>query len=295
MDAFAYVAPTTLEAALAVLAERAAATARTQVLAGGTDLLVQLRSVDRDPRTLLDVKRIPELGAISVDAEGLLLGAAVPAFEVARHRQIAAHWPGLVEAVDLIGSSQIQGRASVGGNLCNASPAGDTIPALVANGARCRIAGATGTREQPVEDFVTGVGRNALAPGELLVALRFPAPAPRSADAYLRFTPRSEMDIAVAGAGVRVALDADGTVAAARVSIGAVATRALHVPEAGAALVGSRGEPEALAALADACSAAARPITDKRGTEAYRRRVVGVLARRAAAQALARAAEGDAS
>jgi len=197
--------------------------------------------------------------------------------------------PGLAEAADLIGSTQIQGRATLGGNLCNASPAGDTIPAMIAVGAICVIAGSGGTRELPVEDFVTGVGTNALEADEFLLGLKIPVPAPRSADAYLRFIPRTEMDIAVAGCGVSVTLDESGTCTAARVGIGAVAPRVLLVPGAAEALIGSRLDDGALAVAGEACSKASSPISDKRGTEIYRRKVVGVLCRRAAAIARDRA------
>lgn len=293
MESFAFEAPTTLDAALTLLAARAQENVRTQVLAGGTDMLVQMRGMDSAPRLIVDVKHVPETMALTLDADGLLLGASVPGAVITAREDVAAVYPGLVEATDLIGSSQIQGRASPGGNLCTASPAGDTIPAMIANGGICRIASASGTRELPVEDFVVGVQKNALEPGEMLVAVRFPNPGPRSGDAYLRFTPRTEMDIAVASAGVRVTLGDDGRIASARVAIGAVATTALLVPEGADALVGSEGDEAAMTKLAEACSAAARPITDKRGTDAYRRRVVGVLARRAATIALARA-RGDA-
>ena len=289
MGGFAYEAPATLDDALALLARHASNETRTQLLAGGTDMLVQLRAIDPEPRAIVDVKKIPETREIRLDEEGLVLGAAVTAATLTRHEQIAALWPGLAEGVDLIGSTQIQGRASPGGNLCTASPAGDSIPIMIANGAVALIASASGTRELPVEQFVVGVQKNALAPGEMLVSLHFPRPAANSGDAYLRFIPRTEMDIAVASAGVRVTVDDGGTITAARVGIGAVAPTALLVPEAGDALVGSAGDDAAMEALAAACSAAANPITDKRGTADYRRRVVGVLARRAAARAIARA------
>jgi carbon-monoxide dehydrogenase medium subunit len=202
---------------------------------------------------------------------------------------VRALWPGLLESAELIGSMQIQGRATVAGNLCNASPAADTVPALLALEARCRIAGASGARELPVAEFALSPGRNALAPGELLVELVVPRPAPRSSDAYLRFTPRAEMDIAVVGAAASVALDPDGRCSGARLALGAVAERAIRVPEAEAALVGERLEGEVLARAAQAASRAARPISDNRGPAEYRRHVAGVLARRALAIAAERA------
>jgi CO/xanthine dehydrogenase FAD-binding subunit len=260
-----------------------------RVLAGGTDLLVQFRTGSRRPTAFVDIKRIPELVGLTVDANGLRLGAAAPAAVIAEHADVGQLWPGLVEAVHLIGSTQIQGRGSVGGNLCNASPAADTTCALIVNQAQCIIAGPAGERVVPVDAFCTAPGRTVLDRGEVLVAIQLPRPAARTADAYLRLIPRTEMDIAVAGAAVSVTLDANGVCTAARVAIGAVAPTALLVPDAAHALIGSSLDEAALARAAEAASAAARPIDDKRGTVAYRRAVVGVLTRRAAASAGARA------
>ncbi len=289
MGAFAYVAPTTVAEALGVLEEHASQGKRAQILAGGTDLLVQLQSVDRTPRTIVDIKKLEEANRVEVGADETFVGAAVASAVLNENEELKQRFPGLIEAADLIGSTQIQGRATIAGNLCNASPAGDTIPALIAIGAVCVIASGSGNRELAVEDFVTGVGTNALQDGEFLVGLKIPNPPARSADAYLRFIPRTEMDIAVAGAGVALTLDDAGTCTAARVSIGAVAPTALLVPAAADALVGTSVDDEALAAAAAACSAAASPITDKRGTVEYRRKVVGVLCKRAAAIARDRA------
>jgi len=290
MGAFGYLAPSSLDEALTVLSEHASLGKRAQILAGGTDLLVQMRSIDREPRMLLDIKKLAETNRVDVSADEIFIGAAVPSAVLNENSALADMLPGLVEAADLIGSTQIQGRASLGGNLCNASPAGDTIPAMIAVRAVCVIAGSGGTREMAVEDFVTGVGSNALEPNEFLVGLKIPAPAPRSGDAYLRFIPRTEMDIAVAGCGVSVTLDDNGTCSAARVGIGAVAPRPLLVPAAADALVGSRLDDAALTAAGEACSAASSPISDKRGTDVYRRKVIAVLCRRAAAIARDRAA-----
>jgi len=287
LEEIRYEAPTTLARAVELLGERGA-----RVLAGGTDLLVQMRSGRGAPRIFVDVKRIPETTRLELGREALWLGAAVPAAAIVEHSEVGRLWPGLVEAVDLIGSTQIQGRASVGGNLCNASPAADTVPALCAVGARCAIAGPKGEREVPVEQFTTGPGQNVLGPGELLVGLRIARPPARASDAYLRFIPRTEMDIAVVGAGVAVALDAGGRCTAARVALGAVAPTVIVSAEAAAALVGSRGEDAALERAGEAASAAARPISDKRGTIEYRKRVAAVLVRRAAAAAFERARAG---
>ncbi len=289
MGAFAYVAPSNLDEALAVLREHASAGKRAQLLAGGTDLLVQLRSVDKSPRTIVDIKKLAETNRIDIGADEVYIGSAVASAVLNENQELATLFPGLLEAADLIGSTQIQGRATVGGNLCNASPAGDSIPAMIVSGGICVIAGPNGSRELPVEDFLTGVGKNALQSGELLLGLKFNRPGPRTADAYLRFIPRTEMDIAVAGCGVSVTLDQDGTCTAARVAIGAVAPTALLVPAAADALMGTKLDDAALTAAGAACTAASSPISDKRGTVEYRQKVVAVLCRRAAAIARDRA------
>jgi len=286
MHPFTYEAPTSLDAALDRLGSAAS---RADLLAGGTDLLVQLRGGRTSPASVIDVKKIPELSRLELDDDGLRLGAAVSCWELSRRDDIRTLYPGLMEAAELIGSMQIQGRATVGGNLCNASPAADTIPALIALGARAALVGSDGERELAVEDFVTGPGQSALRENELLVEIRIARPAERTADAYLRFTPRAEMDIAVVGAGVSLTLDGSGTCTSARASLGAVADRALLVPEIAAALVGQPIDTAALERAAAAASAAARPISDKRGTAAYRTRVAGVLTKRAAAAAAERA------
>lgn len=286
-----FAAPRSVAEAVALL-ESHGESAR--VLAGGTDLLVQMRSGQRRPAVLVDVKRIPELQELRLEGEECVIGAAHSAAALREHPDLRQRWPGVVEAAELIGSEQIQGRASLGGNLCNASPAADTVPALVAAAARCEIAGPGGRRFLAAEDFCLGPGENALARGELLVALRLPLPQPRSADAYLRLIPRSEMDIAVAGAGVSLTLDAQGRIAAARIALGAVAPRVLLLEELGQSLVGAAPDEAALARVAEAARAAVRPIDDKRGTAEYRRHVAGVLARRALACAARRAAaQGD--
>jgi carbon-monoxide dehydrogenase medium subunit len=260
-----------------------------RVLAGGTDLLIQFRAGVRQPSAFVDVKYIPELVTIADRGDSMRIGASVAAAEIVEHSALSRMWPGLVEAAHLIGSTQIQGRASLGGNLCNASPAADSTCALIVNRAQCVIAGPSGERRMPVEDFCTAPGRTVLQRGEILVALDLPLPAARTADAYLRLIPRSEMDIAVAGAAVSVTIDGSGVCTAARVAVAAVAPTALLVPGAAAALVGSHLDDDALGRAAEAARAVARPIDDKRGTVAYRRQVVGVLVKRAAAKAAERA------
>jgi carbon-monoxide dehydrogenase medium subunit len=282
-----YAAPRTVEEAIGLLKS---ANGAARVLAGGTDLLVQLRTGMTSAGLIVDVKRIPELVSVTLNGSGLRIGAATPAAQITENRAVASAYPGLVEAVDLIGSSQIQGRASVGGNLCNGSPAADTVPALIALAAEAVVAGPNGERRVPVEGFIEAPGKTVLQPGELLVELAIgPRPA-RSADAYLRFIPRTEMDIAVVGVGVDLTLDADGRCTAARVALGAVAPTPIRAPEAEAALVGSTLDDAALTRAAEAASAACSPIDDKRGTVAYRRRVAGVLVQRAARIAAERAA-----
>lgn len=281
-----YEAPETTEAAVALLAGESGLA---RVLAGGTDLLVQLRSGMTEPDLVVDVKRIAEMRAITEEGGGFRIGAAVSAAELGEHAGVKAAWPGVVEAAELIGSSQIQSRATLAGNLCNASPAADTVPALVAADAVARIAGPQGRRELPVAEVAVGPGKTALAAGELVESILLPARPARASDAYLRFIPRTEMDIAVVGAGVSLELDADGVCSAARVALGAVAARVILVEAAGQALVGTRLEDSALDALAAAASAACAPIDDKRGTVAFRTQVAGVLARRAAQAAQARA------
>ena len=292
MQGFAYEAPSSLDALRARLAAAQGAGELTQVLAGGTDLLVQMKQGQRAPGLILDIKRVGETQALTVAGDTLTIGASVPAAKAKAFPLVAEAFPGLAHAIDLIGSSQIQGRASLGGNLCNASPAGDTIPALIANGFEAQILTADGLRTLPVEAFVTGVGKNALASGEVLLALKAPVPGPRSGDAYQRFTPRTEMDIAVVGVGARLTLDDAGVIASARIALGAVAPQAFLAEAAGAALVGTRGEPEALEAAAAAAMAAAKPISDKRGSADFRRRICGVLVKRVVAQALERCSTG---
>ena len=281
-----YGAPTTVQAAVAILA---GASGAASVLAGGTDLLVQLRSGRSRPALIVDIKRIPGMIGIHETDGGFVIGAATPCAVIGEHRALAEAWPGVVEAARLIGSTQVQGRASLAGNLCNASPAADSVPAMIAARATCLVAGPDGYREVPVDAIPTGPGRTSLARGELIVELHLPKRPPRSGDAYLRFIPRTEMDIAVAGAAVNVTLDASGVCTEARVVLGAVAPTAILVPDVGAALVGRRLDEEALRRLDVSVRRACQPIDDKRGTVDFRIKVAGVLARRAAGLAFARA------
>ena len=285
MDDLRYETPESVDAAIALLAKKGDA----KVLAGGTDLLVQMRFDMVEPQLIVDIKKIAETRKISAEKGGFRVGAAVAGAELGEHAALKKAWPGVVEAAELIGSTQIQGRASMGGNLCNASPAADSVPALIAAGATVTIAGPKGTRELAVEKVATAPGKTSLRKGEFVVSIFLPKPAPRSGDAYLRFIPRTEMDIAVVGAGVSLSLDKDGTISAARIALGAVAPTALVVGKAAKAIIGSKLEDDAMQNLAAVASAACNPIDDKRGTVEYRIKVAGVLARRAAQIAYDRA------
>jgi carbon-monoxide dehydrogenase medium subunit len=290
MLAFDYAAPTSVADAVSLLAERGE---RARVLAGGTDIIVQVREGRREVDLLVDVKHITELNELSYDAaKGLRLGAAVPCYRLVEHPSLSRVYPGLVESAGLVGGTQIQSRASVGGNLCNASPAADTIPALIAIAAQCVIAGPKGNRDLPVEAFCTAPGKTALQRGELLISLRAAPPPPRTGSAYLRFIPRNEMDIAVVGAGVSLTLDENNRCKAARIALAAVAPTPLLVPEAGGVLLGQTVTPELIDQAAERARAAARPISDMRGDADYRRHLAFVLTKRALQIALQRARGG---
>jgi carbon-monoxide dehydrogenase medium subunit len=288
MQAFSYVAPRTLSEAAAILAQEGD---QAKCLSGGTDLIVFLREGRRRARVVVDVKGIPELNQLSYDLrEGLTIGAAVPCYRIYSDPQVVANYPGLIDAVVLIGGIAIQGRATLGGNVCTASPAGDSIPALIAHQATCVLASPEGVRHVPLEQFFRGPGQTVLRTGELLVALKLPAPKPRMGAAYLRFTQRNEMDISVTSAGVAVALSEDkARFVHARVALGAVAPTPLFVPQAGAALVDQPVSEETVEAAARAAQSAAQPITDMRGTAEQRRHLAYVMTRRALWRAIERA------
>ena len=288
MTELRYLAPTSLDEAIGAFA---AAGSAARILAGGTDLLVQMRSGALKPGVIVDIKKIPEMTEIEQAADGSFrIGAAVSGMALHDHENFGKVWPGVLEAVNLIGSKQVQGRASAGGNLCNGSPAGDSVPAMVAAGAIVTVQGPNGRRELKVEDVPAGPGRTNLKPGEILVSFKLPPRPPGSSDAYLRMIPRTEMDIAVVGVGVSLTIK-DGVCTAARVGLGAVAPTVLLVEDAAKALIGSQLDDAALAKAAAACSAACRPIDDKRGTIAYRTKVAGVLLKRTTAIAAQRATQ----
>lgn len=289
MEQLRYEAPDTLETAVALLSGESGVT---RILAGGTDVLVQLHLDVIDTPLIVDIKKITELREIVKDGGAYRIGAAATGMELMNHPDFGADWPGVLDGVQLIGSIQIRGRATVGGNICNGSPAADSTPAMIAAGAVATIAGPNGRRDIPVEDICVGPGQTSLAKDEILVSFALPARPANSGDAYLRFTPRTEMDIAVVGVGVNLTLDGSGICTSARVSLGAVAATPLLVTEAADALIGTKIDAAALDNLAAAASAAAKPIDDKRGTKEYRIKVSGVLARRAAVIALERARQG---
>jgi len=283
-----YLAPTSADEAAMALA---AAGGAGRPLSGGTDLLVQLRAGRLKPGLIVDLKKIP--GAIGIREQdgGFVIGASTPGAMLGEHPSLSRVWPGVVEAANLIGSTQIQGRASMAGNLCNASPAADSVPALIAARATCVIVGPSGRRTAPAEAIAVGPGRTSLQPGEFVLEINLPPRGRRAADAYLRSIPRTEMDIAVVGAGVNLCLDADGVITDARVALGAVGPTVIVADDAAAALVGTRADDAALARLDEAARAVCRPISDKRGTADFRTKIAGVLARRVASIAYGRAKE----
>ncbi len=285
---FSYSAPSTVEEAIGILA---GVSGTAKILAGGTDLLVQIRSGRAKPDVIVDIKNIQGISGIREQDGAFVIGAATPGAEIGECKALERAWPGVVEAANLIGSTQVQGRASLAGNLCNASPAADSVPAMIAARATCVVIGAKGRREVPVESIAIGPGRTSLGRDEFILEFHLPKRSPRSADAYLRFIPRTEMDIAVVGAAVNLTLDPAGVCSDARVVLGAVAPTAVLVSEAASALIGSKCDEKALAALDAAAHTACKPIDDKRGTIEYRTKVAGVMARRAASIAYQRAGE----
>lgn len=290
MRDFSYIAANTIPEAVALLDEKGESA---RILAGGTDLIVQVREARRDVDWIIDIKSIPEVNALDYNiATGLTLGAAVECYKIYADDAVCNAYPGLIDATKIIGGTAIQGRAAVGGNLCNASPAADGIPPLIVLNATCVIAGPNGEREVPVEAFCTAPGQTVLENGEMLVSIKIPAPESNSSSFYLRFIPRNEMDIAVVGAGASVVLDdAKQTIVSARIALAAVAPTPLYAEEASALLAGQEVSDEAIDAAAEAAKAIARPISDMRGTIEQRTHLVGVLTRRALNGAIERVRE----
>ncbi|TIQ28401.1 MAG: xanthine dehydrogenase family protein subunit M [Mesorhizobium sp.] len=281
-----YIRPQSMEDAVGLLAGAAGPAA---VLAGGSDLLVRMKGGFVEPELIVDIKAIAGLSDITETADGFRIGAAVPCAVLGENAALRKAWPGVVEAAKLIGSKQVQGRCTIVGNLCNASPAADSVPALVAAGAKAVVAGPSGKRTIAVENVPTGPGRTSLAKGEIVEAILLDKRGPHSGDAYQRFIPRTEMDIAVVSAGVNLTIDEQGVIKSARVALGAAAPTVLLVEEAAEVLIGRRPDEATLERLAKVCSGACRPIDDKRGTIEFRRKVAGVLAKRVAELAYKRA------
>ncbi len=281
-----YLAPEKTADAVKLLAK---SKGQVHLLAGGSDLLVRMKGGYIEPDVIIDIKRIKPMQDIKKTATGFNIGAAVSCAQMGDHKALRRAWPGVVEAANLIGSDQIQGRCTVAGNLCNASPAADSVPALIAAKAVAIVKGPKGTRRVPVENFATAPGKTCLKKGEIVESIQLPKRAAKMADAYLRFIPRTEMDIAVVSAAVNLTLGPRGVITAARVALGAVAPTAILIPEANKILKGDKLTEESLESLAEVCSAACKPINDKRGTIDFRTHVAGVLATRAARLAYTRA------
>ena len=291
MEAFDFANPQSIAEAVNTLSEKGE---RARMIAGGTDILVQMRAGRRPADVVVDVKNIPELNEMTYSpGQGLTLGAAVPCYRIYQDAAIAAAYPGLIDSASLIGGIQIQGRASIGGNLCNAAPSGDSIPAVIALGGVCNIAGPNGNRQLPAEEFCTAPGQNALQPGELLVSVSFPAPQPNSGANYQRFIPRNEMDIAVAGVGSYVQLDAAGqNFVSARIALASVAPTPVFSRAAGDSLAGKPVSEAAIREASELAQADAKPINDMRGTVRQRVHLIGVLTRRTLNNAVERARGG---
>ena len=291
MEWIDFAAPTTVSEAVGLLAQHGD---RARMIAGGTDILVQLRGGRRSLDLIVDAKGIPELNEISYDPQnGLTLGASAPCYRIYGNQTVADAYPGLMDAATLIGGIQIQGRASIGGNLCNAAPSGDSIPPVIVLGGVCNIAGPNGTRQVAAEDFCTGPGRNVLENNEMLVSINFPAPQPHAGANYLRFIPRNEMDIAIAGVGSSVVLDDSGqNFVSARISLASVAPIPVFASEAAASLAGKPVSDEAIQAASELAIEASSPIDDMRGTIRQRRHLIGVLTRRTLNNAVQRARGG---
>jgi CO/xanthine dehydrogenase FAD-binding subunit len=291
LEPFEFVSPSSIDEAVKTLASNGD---KVRIMAGGTDMLVQMRAGRRTAPLVVDIKGIPELNVVSYDAsKGLTLGAAVPCYKIYQDEKLSAVYPGLMDSASLIGGIQIQGRASIGGNICNAAPSGDAIPAVIALDGVCNVAGPNGTREILVEDFCIAPGRNALENGEILVSIFLPAPQANSGANYLRFIPRNEMDIAVAGVGTSVVLDASGqNFVSARIALASVAPTPVFAKEAGDSLAGKAVSEESIQQASELAQAAAKPISDMRGTVRQRTHLIGVLTRRTLNNAIERARGG---
>ena len=258
-------------------------------LAGGTDVLVQLKIGTKSPDHLIDIKNIPGVREISLrDDGGYTIGAAVSGAQLTEHKELSKNWPGLVEGMELVGSAQIQSRATLVGNLCNGSPAADSVPGMIAAGASVSILNSSGTKDVLVEDIPSGPGSTSLENGELITAINLPKRNDYEGDAYLRFIPRTEMDIAVVGCAVNLSLE-NGVITSAKVVLGAVGPKVILAHSAADCLVGTKLDGSSLSRFSAECSQIAKPISDKRGSEEFRKDIIGVIAQRAAKKAYDRA------
>ena len=291
MEAIDFATPKTIDDAVQIMASHGD---RARMLAGGTDLIVQLRAGRRSLDVVVDSKGIPELNELSYSAQnGLTIGAAVPCYKIYQNEEVASAYPGLIDSATLIGGIQIQGRASLGGNLCNAAPSGDSIPGVITMGGVAHIVGPNGSRDVPAEEFCTGPGRNVLQAGEILVSIKIPTPQAHSGTNYLRFIPRNEMDIAVAGVGTTVVLDSSGqNFVSARISLASVAPTPVFAKDAGDSLAGKPVSEASIQEASEKAMADAKPINDMRGTVRQRVHLVGVLTRRTLNNAVDRARGG---
>ena len=288
MKWFDYENPKTLSEAIELISKYGD---DSRLIAGGTDLIVQMRIGRRTPKVVINTKAVEEMNQLTCDSSGLTIGAAVPCYKIYQNPEIISAYPGIIDSASLIGGIQIQGRATLGGNLCNAAPSADAVPVLIANRAICNIASTKGTRSIPVEDFCTGPGQNILNPDELLVSLSFPKHDSNFGSRYIRFIPRNEMDIAVAGAGVSITLENE-VIKSIHVALASVAPTPILVKKITEELTGTNLTPETLSRAGELAKEAATPITDMRGTIEYRKHLSDVLTKRALADAIKRAQGG---
>ena len=274
-----YASPNSIKEAVSLLSSKNTVS---RAMAGGTDLIVQLRAAPErigNPDLVVDIKNIPELNEVTLNSKGLTLGSAVTMYKIYNDTSITNLFPALQDSTSLVGGIQIQGRASVGGNICNSAPSGDTIPTLISLDSTCKIDGPNGSRNIKAEDFCTGPGKTVLKNGEILVSIHIPAPDKQSGNSYLRFIPRNEMDIAVVGVGTSISLDGD-IVKSVKIALASVGPTPILVTDAEKIIGKSIEDEETLKIAGEASKNAATPITDMRGTIEFRKHLCDVLTRR---------------
>ena len=285
-----YERPTNLKAALEILQNNGETT---KILAGGTDILTKLRIRREHPDLLLDSKEIPELNELSYNPDsGLTVGGAVPFYKLYAHADVIKYYQSIVDSTKIIGGIPIQGRATLGGNLCNAAPSADAIPTLIVLGATASIHSLNDSREVPISEFCTGPGSTILNTNEIVVSINIPSPKQNSGAHYMRFIPRNEMDIAVVGVGTSVELSDDGSkFKDAQVSLASVAPTPLHVTSITDYLSGKEINDENIEKAGELAKDATKPISDMRGTAEYRQHLCTVLTKRSLKQSIERAKE----